>query len=85
MCSPGEVVLGSQDAGSGGLHRLPGGGGGMWIVTCACTQDSWGCSSSVSISCPSLWSSLIAEARAHLGGALPLWADREGIPCPLAP
>ena len=24
MCSPGEVVLGSQDPGSGGLHRLPG-------------------------------------------------------------
>ena len=28
MCSLGEVVLGSRDPGSGGLHRLPGGGGG---------------------------------------------------------
>ena len=25
VCSPGEVVPGSQDPGSGGLHRLPGG------------------------------------------------------------
>ena len=39
MCSPGEVVPGSQDPGSGGLHRLP--GGEVWIVTCACTQASW--------------------------------------------
>ena len=30
---------GSRDAGSGGLNRLP--GGDVWIVTCACTQDSW--------------------------------------------
>ena len=37
--SPGEVVPGSRDPGSGGLHRLP--GGEMWIVTCACTQASW--------------------------------------------
>ena len=28
MCSPGEVVPGSQDPGSGGLHRLPVGEGG---------------------------------------------------------
>ena len=42
MCSPGEVVPGSRDPGSGGLHRLVGGWGvGMCIVTCACTQDSW--------------------------------------------
>ena len=34
-----EVVPGSQDPGSGGLHRLP--GGEVWIVTCACTQASW--------------------------------------------
>ena len=27
MCSPGEVVPGSQDPGSGGLHSLPGWGG----------------------------------------------------------
>ena len=39
MRSPGEVVPGSQDPGSGGLHRLP--GGEVWIVTCACTQASW--------------------------------------------
>ena len=39
MCSPGEVVPGSWDPGNGGLHRLP--GGEVWIVTCACTQDSW--------------------------------------------
>ena len=25
MCSPGEVVPGSRDPGSGRLHRLPGG------------------------------------------------------------
>ena len=37
--SPGEVVPGSQDTGSGGLHGLP--GGEVWIVPCACTQDSW--------------------------------------------
>ena len=36
---PGEVVPGSWDPGSGGLHRLP--GGVVWIVTCARTQDSW--------------------------------------------
>ena len=34
-----EVVPGSWDPGSGGLHRLP--GGEVWIVTCACTQASW--------------------------------------------
>ena len=34
-----EVVPGSRDPGSGGLHRLP--GGELWIVTCACTQASW--------------------------------------------
>ena len=26
MCSPGDVVPGSQDPGSGRLHTLPGGG-----------------------------------------------------------
>ena len=36
---PGEVVRGSRDPGSGGLHRLP--GGAVWIVTCARTQASW--------------------------------------------
>ena len=39
LYSAGEVVPGSWDPGSGGLHRLP--GGEMWIVTCACTQASW--------------------------------------------
>ena len=39
VCSPGEVVPGSRDAGSGGLHRLP--GGAVWRVTCARTQASW--------------------------------------------
>ena len=37
--SPGEVVPGSRDAGSGRLHRLP--GGEVWRVTCAHTQASW--------------------------------------------
>ena len=37
--SPGEVVPGSRDAGSGGLRRLP--GGAVWRVTCARTQASW--------------------------------------------
>ena len=62
VCSPGELVPGSQDPGSGGLHKLL--GGEVWIVTCAC----------LSISCPSLESMLIATAHAHpgahLGGAL---------------
>ena len=34
-----EVVPGSRDPGSGGLHRLL--GGEVWIVICACTQASW--------------------------------------------
>ena len=38
--SPREVVPGSQDPGSGRLHRLLG-WVCVWIVTCACTQDSW--------------------------------------------
>ena len=39
LCSPGEVVPGSRDPGTGGLHRLP--GEELWIVTCACAQASW--------------------------------------------
>ena len=39
MCSPGEVVPGSREPGSGGLHRLV--GGAVWIMTCAHTQASW--------------------------------------------
>ena len=39
VCSPGEVVPGSGDGGSGGLHQLP--GGAVWRVTCAGTQASW--------------------------------------------
>ena len=39
VCSPGEVVPGSWDPGSGGLHRFP--GGAVWRVTWACTQASW--------------------------------------------
>ena len=39
MCSPGKVVPGLRDPGSGGLLRLP--GGEVWLVTCACTQASW--------------------------------------------
>ena len=38
VCSRGELVPGSWDPGSGGLHRLP---GGVQIVTCTCTQASW--------------------------------------------
>ena len=37
--SPGEVVPGSREPGSGELHRLP--GGAVWRVTCARTQASW--------------------------------------------
>ena len=37
--SPGEVVPGSREPGSGGLHTLP--GREVWIVTCALTQASW--------------------------------------------
>ena len=36
--SPGEIVPGSRDPGSGVLHRLP--GGDVWIVTFASTQTS---------------------------------------------
>ena len=39
MRSPGDVVPGSRDPGSGGLHRLP--GGAVWRVTCAHTQAFW--------------------------------------------
>ena len=39
VCSPREVVPGSRNPGSGGLHRLP--GGAVWRVTCAHTQASW--------------------------------------------
>ena len=39
VCSPREVVPGSQDPSSGRLHRLQ--GEEVWIETCACTQDSW--------------------------------------------
>ena len=39
VCSPGDVVPGSWDPGSGGLHRLP--GGAVWRVTCAHTQAFW--------------------------------------------
>ena len=34
-----EVVPGSRDPGSCGLHRVH--RGEVWIVTCACTQASW--------------------------------------------
>ena len=37
--SPGEVVPGSREPGSGGLHRLP--GGVLCIVTGAGTQAFW--------------------------------------------
>ena len=39
MCSHSEVVPGSWDPGSGGLHRLL--GEEVWIVNCACAQASW--------------------------------------------
>ena len=39
VCFLWELVPGSRDPGSVGLHRLL--GGAVWIVTCACTQDSW--------------------------------------------
>ena len=39
MRSPGEVVPGSRDPGSGGLRRLP--GRAVWRVTCAHTQAFW--------------------------------------------
>ena len=54
---------------------------GVWIVTCACTQASWWLHSSVSISCPSLWSELIAVlapvSGARLGSALPSFSKSE--------
>ena len=39
MRSPGDVVPGSREPGSGGLHSLP--GREVWIVTCARIQASW--------------------------------------------
>ena len=47
VCSSREVVPGSRDTGNGRLHRGRNGrlhrllAGEVWIVTCACTQDSW--------------------------------------------
>ena len=67
MYSPREVVPGSRDPGSGGLHRLP--GGEVWIVTCACTLASWWlqqqpycfmpiwCPMLITVACAHLWSS----------------------------
>ena len=68
MCSPGEVVPASRDPGNGGLHSLP--GWEVWRVTCACTQASCWCSSSLSVSRPSLVSTLIAAARARLWSSI---------------
>ena len=64
VCSPGEVVPGSQDPGSGRLHRLREGRCGYWPVLAH--RLLGGCSSSLSVPCPSLGSALIAAARAHL-------------------
>ena len=64
VCYPREVVPGSQDPGSGGLHRLT--GREVWRVTCARTQASWWRSSSLRVSRPSLGSALIAAAHARL-------------------
>ena len=63
MFSPGEVVPGSRDTGSGMLHRLL---RVVWVVTCACTQVLGGSSDRVSGSCPSLGSELIAVAHFRL-------------------
>ena len=62
--TPGEVVAGSREPGRGGLHRLPGGRCGEWPVLAH--RLLGGRSSSLSISCPSLGSTLIAAAGAHL-------------------
>ena len=76
MCSPGEVFPGSRDPGSGRLHSLPG-RGGMWIVTlCLHTQGLHtpsilgGCSSSISVSCLTLLSALIATACTSLWSSI---------------
>ena len=63
MCSPREVVPGSQDPGSGVLHRLPVGCGYCPVLAHRILGDS---SASISISCPSVWSELIAVAHVHL-------------------
>ena len=39
VCTAWEVVPGSRDSGSCGLHSLQ--GWAVWIVTCARTQASW--------------------------------------------
>ena len=62
MCSPREVAPGLQDPGSGEVHRPP--GGEVWTVLACRLLGS--CSSSLSVSCPSLVSALIAAARARL-------------------
>ena len=60
MCSPGEVVLGSQDPGTGRLHRLL--GGEVWKWPVLAHRILVGCSSSLSISCLSLVFALIVAA-----------------------
>ena len=68
MCSPGEVVPGSRDPGSGRLHRLP--WGVVDSVLCLHTGFLVDSGDSLSISCPSLGSKLIAAACAHLWSLL---------------
>ena len=89
--SPGEVVPGSRDPGSGGLHRLL--GGAVWRVICARTQASWwqqqqpqclppipGVRTDNRSSCPSLGSVLIAAARARFWS---LFRRRSESPLPV--
>ena len=64
MRSPGEVVPGSWDPGSGGLHWLL--GGAVWRVTCARTQDFWRRQQQPQRLTPVSGSALIAAARARL-------------------
>ena len=64
MRSPGEVVPGSRDPGSGGLHRLP--GGAVWRVTCAHTQPFYRRQQQPQLLTPVSGSALIAAACACL-------------------
>ena len=64
VCSPGEVVPGSRDPVSGGLHRLRERRCGWWPVLAH--RLLGGCSSNLSVSCPPLVSTLVAVVHACL-------------------
>ena len=65
-----EVVPGSWDTGSGRLHRLLVGGGGLDTDLCLHTGFLVAAAAALAFSCPSLGSKLIAVAPTHLWSSL---------------